>query len=50
MFQPNVYIVCRVSQYTAWLKKTIEYLDADFVSLEADTAMDNGEKVNRAQG
>jgi hypothetical protein len=32
-----------VSLYHAWLKKTIAYLDADYVSLEADTVIDNGE-------
>jgi hypothetical protein len=32
-----------VSLYHAWLKKTIAYLDADYVSLEADTVTDNGE-------
>lgn len=35
----------RVSHYASWLKKTIEYLDSDYVSLEADTVMDNGEKL-----
>ncbi len=42
----NVHIgslLCRVSLYHAWLKKTIAYLDADYVSLEADTVTDNGE-------
>ncbi len=32
-----------MSLYHAWLKKTIAYLDADYVSLEADTVTDNGE-------
>ncbi len=32
-----------MSLYHAWLKKTIAYLDADYVSLEADTVIDNGE-------
>jgi hypothetical protein len=36
-------LLCRVSLYHAWLKKTIAYLDADYVSLEADTVTDNGE-------
>jgi hypothetical protein len=35
--------VSRVSLYHAWLQKTIAYLDADYVSLEADTVLDNGE-------
>jgi hypothetical protein len=35
--------VSRMSLYHAWLQKTIAYLDADYVSLEADTVLDNGE-------
>jgi secreted trypsin-like serine protease len=30
----------RVQQYKSWLQKTIDYLDADFVSLEADTVVE----------
>ena len=35
----------RLFEYRSWLEKTIEYLDADFVSLEADTVEDDSEQV-----
>jgi len=41
----NVGANTRLFEYRSWLEKTIEYLDADFVSLEADTVEDDSEQA-----
>ena len=45
-YKINIVFVLRVAHYSSWIQKTMEYLDSDYVSLEADIVENDEDQVN----